>query len=145
MQCDMIFASGDAQFGFPEVKLGTIPGLGGTQRLTKTVGKQKAMEMILTGTPTTASDMERLGVVNRVVASEQDVFEEALKVAQSIASFSAPTIGLAKQAVVAAEATTLEAGLEIERALYYSSFSLADCSEGIAAFLEKRPASFQHR
>ncbi|CAO2649037.1 Nn.00g099860.m01.CDS01 [Neocucurbitaria sp. VM-36] len=145
LMCDMIFASGDAQFGFPEIKLGTIPGVGGTQRLTKTIGKHKAMEMIMTGMPTAASEMERLGVVNRVMTSEQDVFEEALKVAQTIASFSAPAVGLAKQAIAAAEATTLDAGLEIERALYYSSFSLADCREGIAAFLEKRPASFQHR
>ncbi|KAF1846732.1 ClpP/crotonase [Cucurbitaria berberidis CBS 394.84] len=143
MQCDMIFASADAQFGFPEIKLGTIPGVGGTQRLTKTVGKHKAMEMILTGSPATAREMERLGVVNRIMTAEQDVVDEALKVAQTMASFSAPAVGLAKEAVTAA--TTLHAGLQIERALYYSSFSLEDCQEGIAAFLEKRPAKFQHR
>lgn len=145
LMCDMIFASASAKFGFPEVQLGTIPGLGGTQRLTKTVGKQKAMEMILTGTPATAVEMERLGVVNRATTPEQDVLEEALKVARTIASLPAPAICMAKQAVSAAEATTLKAGLEIEHALYYSSFSLADCREGIAAFLQKRPASFQHR
>ncbi|KAF2854715.1 ClpP/crotonase [Plenodomus tracheiphilus IPT5] len=144
LMCDMIFASADAQFGFPEIKLGTIPGMGGTQRLTKSIGKHKAMEMILTGASTTASEMERLGVVNRVVLPTQDVFDEALQVAQTIASLSAPAIGMAKQAIEAAESTTLNTGLEIERALYYSSFSLADCREGIAAFLEKRPASFQH-
>ncbi|KAH9860604.1 hypothetical protein J1614_011935, partial [Plenodomus biglobosus] len=145
LMCDMIFASADAQFGFPEIKLGTIPGMGGTQRLTKSIGKHKAMEMILTGTPAPATEMERLGLINRVVLPTQDVFDEVLQVAQNIASFSAPAIGLAKQAVVAAETTTLNAGLEIERALYYSSFSLADCQEGVAAFLEKRSANFQHR
>jgi enoyl-CoA hydratase len=125
MQCDFIFASADAQFGFPEIKLGTIPGVGGTQRLTRTVGKQKvctpsvssissctgmhsvlmltvqAMEMILTGAPVPANDMERLGVVNRVLLADQDVVEEALKVAQTIASYSAPAVGMAKQAVAA--------------------------------------------
>ncbi|KAH7069519.1 ClpP/crotonase-like domain-containing protein [Paraphoma chrysanthemicola] len=145
LMCDMIFASADARFGFPEVKLGTIPGAGGTQRLARAIGKQKAMELILTGAPTSATEMERLGVVNRVISSEDDVLEETLKVARTVASYSAGAIGLAKQAVAAAETTTLTAGLEIERALYYSSFSLADCREGIQAFLEKRPANFQHR
>ncbi|KAL6708723.1 hypothetical protein ACN47E_002419 [Coniothyrium glycines] len=145
LMCDMIFASHDARFGFPEIKLGTIPGVGGTQRLTKTVGKQKAMEMVLTGAPVPADNVANLGVVNRVVAADEDVLEVALSVAQTIASFSAPAVGMAKQAIVAAEATTLGAGLELERSLYYSSFSLADCREGVAAFLEKRPAVFQHR
>ncbi|KAA8622771.1 Enoyl-CoA hydratase/isomerase [Pyrenophora tritici-repentis] len=115
LMCDMIFASADAQFGFPEITLGTIPGAGGTQRLTKTVGKQKAMELILTGATTSAAEMERLGVVNRVVSSEEDVLEVATRTARTIASFSAPAIGLAKQAILAAETTTLGAGLEIER------------------------------
>ncbi|KAI1515124.1 Enoyl-CoA hydratase/isomerase [Pyrenophora tritici-repentis] len=114
LMCDMIFASADAQFGFPEITLGTIPGAGGTQRLTKTVGKQKAMELILTGATTSAAEMERLGVVNRVVSSEEDVLEVATRTARTIASFSAPAIGLAKQAILAAETTTLGAGLEIE-------------------------------
>ncbi|OAL49269.1 enoyl-CoA hydratase [Pyrenochaeta sp. DS3sAY3a] len=145
LMCDMIFASADAMFGLPEIQLGTIPGLGGTQRLTKTIGKHKAMEMILTGAPATANEMQRLGVVNRIMAADQDVLQEAVKVARRLASFSAPVVGMAKHAVTAAEATTLNAGVEIERALYYSSFSLADCQEGIAAFLEKRAANFQHR
>ncbi|EDU45663.1 CaiD Enoyl-CoA hydratase carnithine racemase [Pyrenophora tritici-repentis] len=145
LMCDMIFASADAQFGFPEITLGTIPGAGGTQRLTKTVGKQKAMELILTGATTSAAEMERLGVVNRVVSSEEDVLEVATRTARTIASFSAPAIGLAKQAILAAETTTLGAGLEIERALYYSSFSLEDCREGVSAFREKRKACVQHR
>ncbi|KAF1935031.1 ClpP/crotonase [Clathrospora elynae] len=145
LMCDMIFASADARFGFPEIRLGTIPGAGGTQRLTKTIGKQKAMELILTGSPATALEMERLGVVNRVMSPEEDVLEATLKIARTISSFSAGAVGLAKQAVLAAETTTLTAGLDIERALYYSSFSLADCHEGIQAFLEKRPASVQHR
>ncbi|KAK1914938.1 hypothetical protein P3342_011866 [Pyrenophora teres f. teres] len=145
LMCDMIFASADAQFGFPEITLGTIPGAGGTQRLTKTVGKQKAMELILTGATTSAAEMQRLGVVNRVASSEEDVLEVATRTARTIASFSAPAIGLAKQAILAAETTTLGAGLEIERALYYSSFSLEDCREGVSAFREKRKAGFQHR
>ncbi|KAI0574378.1 Enoyl-CoA hydratase/isomerase [Pyrenophora tritici-repentis] len=103
LMCDMIFASADAQFGFPEITLGTIPGAGGTQRLTKTVGKQKAMELILTGATTSAAEMERLGVVNRVVSSEEDVLEVATRTARTIASFSAPAIGLAKQAILAGE------------------------------------------
>ncbi|USP74105.1 hypothetical protein yc1106_01379 [Curvularia clavata] len=162
LMCDMIFATTDAQFGFPEITLGTIPGAGGTQRqgdirfwsypglaltscrLTKAVGKQKAMELILTGASTSASEMERLGVVNRAVSSEEDVLEVAMKMARAVASFSAPAVGLAKQAVLAAETTTLKTGLEIERALYYSSFSLEDCREGVAAFREKRKAKFQH-
>ncbi|KAF1920255.1 enoyl-CoA hydratase [Ampelomyces quisqualis] len=145
LMCDIILASEDARFGFPEITLGTIPGAGGTQRLTKTVGKQKAMEIILTGATVTAAEMERLGVVNRIVPVGEDVLAEAQVLAQSIASFSAPAVGMAKQAILAAETTTLKAGLEIERALYYSSFSLADCREGVAAFREKRQASFQHR
>ncbi|EUC47376.1 hypothetical protein COCMIDRAFT_3634 [Bipolaris oryzae ATCC 44560] len=145
LMCDMVYATADARFGFPEITLGTIPGAGGTQRLTKTVGKQKAMELILTGATTSATDMERLGVVNRAVPNGEDVLEVATSMARTIASFSAPAIGLAKQAVLAAETTTLKAGLEIERALYYSSFSLEDCREGVAAFKEKRKANVQHR
>ncbi|PVH94971.1 ClpP/crotonase [Periconia macrospinosa] len=145
LMCDMIFASEDARFGFPEIKLGTLPGAGGTQRLTRAVGKQKAMEMILTGMPTTASDLERFGVVNRVIPLDQSVLDAAIKVAEVTAAFSAPAAQLAKQAIKAAETTTLNAGLEIERALYYSSFSLADCEEGIGAFLQKRAPNFQHR
>lgn len=123
----------------------------------------QAMEMILTGSTATATEMERLGVVNRVMSLEQNVLNEALQVAQTIASFSAPAVGLAKEAVTAgklapglvyperieltqaAETSTLKAGLEIERALYYSSFSLADCREGVAAFLETRSPNFEHR
>ncbi|ORY16302.1 enoyl-CoA hydratase [Clohesyomyces aquaticus] len=144
LMCDMIFASSECRFGFPEIKLGTIPGAGGTQRLTKSLGKYKAMELVLTGAQTTAAEMERFGIVNRVYPVE-DVVEEALKVAEAVASFSAPAVGLAKQAVQTAEATTMDAGLEIERALYYSSFSLEDCKEGIDAFLEKRTPNFHHR
>lgn len=120
------------------------------------------MELILTGATSPALDMERLGIVNRVVSSEEDVLEAAMKIARIVASFSAPAIGLAKQAVLAgecrislaidvtrltqdvAETTNLKEGLEIERALYYSSFSLADCREGVAAFKEKRKANFEH-
>ncbi|KAF2749973.1 enoyl-CoA hydratase [Sporormia fimetaria CBS 119925] len=142
LMCDMILASANAQFGFPEIKLGTLPGLGGTQRLTKAVGKYKAMQMVLTGSPVGATEMERFGVVNKAIFPEQDVLEEAIKLARTIASFSVPAVALAKQAIKAAETTTLDAGLEIERALYYCSFSLADCQEGVAAFLEKRAPRF---
>ncbi|KAF2255208.1 enoyl-CoA hydratase [Trematosphaeria pertusa] len=138
-------SSADARFAFPEIKLGTIPGAGGTQRLTQALGKHKAMELILTGTSMTATELERYGIVNRVVSVEQDVVDEALKMAETVAAFSAPAIGLAKQAIRAAEATALNAGLEMERALYYSAFSLADFGEGVAAFLQKRPAAFEHR
>lgn len=121
----------------------------------------QAMDMILTGTPATASQMERLGAISRVVSPDQDVLNVAIHVAQEIAAFSTPVVGLAKQAIVAgeslldphlpehsrlmqiAESTTLGTGLEIERALYYSSFSLSDCQEGVAAFLEKRPVRFR--
>ncbi|KAF2707166.1 enoyl-CoA hydratase [Pleomassaria siparia CBS 279.74] len=145
LMCDLIYTSAHARFGFPEIKLGTIPGAGGTQRLTKALGKQKAMELILTGSPTTADVMERFGIVNRVCLAEEDVVEEAIKIAQTIASFSTPAIGLAKQAIKAAETTTLHTGLAIERSLYYTSFSLYDCQEGIAAFLQKRAPTFQDR
>ncbi|KAJ4299754.1 hypothetical protein N0V90_005000 [Kalmusia sp. IMI 367209] len=101
LMCDMIFASADARFGFPEIKLGTIPGAGGTQRLSKSLGKQKAMEMILTGLSVTASEMERWGLVNSVCAADQNVVDEALKVANVIATFSQPAVGLAKQAIKA--------------------------------------------
>ncbi|KAF1358014.1 enoyl-CoA hydratase [Lizonia empirigonia] len=140
--CDIIFASTNARFGFPEISLGTIPGMGGTQRLTKTLGKQKALELILTGLPVTAKEMEQRGVVNRVVSSDEDVLQEALIVAKIVATRSAPALRLAKHAVKTAETTTLNAGLEIERASYYGSFSFPDCQEGIAGFLEKRPATF---
>lgn len=122
------------------------------------------MELVLTGSPTTADEMERFGVVNKAVAVDEDVVQEALKIAERIAAFSAPTVELAKQAVKAgesydmcgrnwrtanltctAETSTLDAGLEIESALYYSSFSLADFREGIAAFLQKRAPCFKHR
>jgi enoyl-CoA hydratase len=126
----------------------------------------QAMEMILTGVPTAASEMERLGVVNRIVSGERDVVTEALAVATTVAEFSAPAVGMAKQAVKAgkltypwtfvsegselmqfipAETTTLDAGLALERALYYSTFSLEDCREGVDAFLSKRSPQFQHR
>ncbi|KAF9692308.1 hypothetical protein EKO04_009614 [Ascochyta lentis] len=140
--CDMIFASANAKFGFPEITLGTIPGMGGTQRLTKTIGKQKALELVLTGLPVTANELERRGVVNRVVSADEDVLREALLVAQIIAARSAPALRLAKHAVKAAETTALAAGLEIERSSYYGSFSSLDCQEGIAGFLEKRPVTF---
>ncbi|KZM23174.1 catalytic [Ascochyta rabiei] len=106
--CDMIFASADARFGFPEITLGTIPGMGGTQRLTKTIGKQKALELVLTGLPVTANEMERRGVVNRVMSADEDVLQESLLIAQIIAARSAPALRLAKHAVKAGLRSTVD-------------------------------------
>lgn len=141
----MIYAAQDALFGLPEIKIGTIPGAGGTQRLTRALGKQKAMELILTGASATAVEFERLGLVSKVVPSQGDVLHEATGLASRIAALSGPVVVAAKQAVLAAEQTPLDAGLAHEKALYYSTFSTHDCKEGLNAFLEKRPPQFAHR
>lgn len=145
-----MYAGQDALLGLPEIKIGTIPGAGGTQRLTRALGKQKAMELILTGESRPARELERLGLVSRVFDvgrdnEGQEVTREAVRLAACVAAAPAPAVVAAKQAVLAAEQAPLDAGLAHEKALYYSTFSTHDCREGLTAFLEKRPPRFEHR
>lgn len=144
MSCDIIIASEKAKFGQPEIKLGTIPGVGGTQRLIRAVGKSKAMEWTLTGDMISAVDAERAGLVSRVVAHDE-VVSEAVKVAEKIASFSAPVVELAKECVDAAAETTLKEGLRLERGLFHATWGLEDRREGFAAFMEKRAPTWGHK
>ncbi|EJC98160.1 enoyl-CoA hydratase [Fomitiporia mediterranea MF3/22] len=141
MMCDIIYAGQTAKFGQPEVKIGLIPGAGGTQRLMKAVGKAKAMDMILTGEPITAQEAEKAGLVARVLPEER-VVPEAIETAKHIASLSAPVIAMAKEAVNQAEETSLHAGLTFERRLYHAAFDLNDAKEGMTAFLQKRGAQW---
>ena len=142
--CDMIFAADNARFGQPEVNLGVLPGIGGTQRLTRAVGKAKAMEMCLTGRMMDAAEAERAGLVSRVIPAA-DLLEEALKVAERIASMSRPVVMLAKESVNAAFETTLTQGIKFERRLFHSTFATEDQKEGMAAFAEKRSPVFKNR
>ena len=142
MNCDIILASETATFGQPEVNVGIMPGAGGTQRLTRAVGKYKAMEMILTGNSISAEEAYRLGLVNRVVPRER-VMEEARKVAKEIASKPPISIRAAKEAILRAQDTTLEVGLEFERKAFYMLFATDDGKEGMKAFLEKRKPTFK--
>jgi enoyl-CoA hydratase/carnithine racemase len=142
MMCDIIIAGEKAKFGQPEITIGTIPGCGGTQRLTRSVGKSKAMEWILTGDMFTAQQAEAAGLVSRVVPVDQ-LLPDALKTAEKIASFSKPIVALAKQGVNAAYETTLAQGVQVERSLFHSTFSTHDQKEGMAAFVEKRKPSFK--
>lgn len=144
MNCDIIIASETAQFGQPEINIGVIPGAGGTQRLTRVVGKHKAMEIILTGRPITASEAHRLGLVNKVVPIEL-YLEEAKNMAREIAKKSPIAVKLAKEAVLKAFDGTLAEGLQFERKNFYMLFSSEDQKEGMKAFLEKRQASFRGR
>lgn len=144
MACDMIIAGEGAQFGQPEINLGIIPGAGGTQRLTKTVGKAKAMEWVLTGRFFTASEAERAGLVTKVVPDEA-VLDEAMKLAEVIASKPPIAVQLAKSAVLTALDSTLDVGLAYERQNFYLLFSTQDQKEGMKAFLEKRPPKWQGR
>ena len=141
MMCDTIIAAETAKFGQPEITLGTIPGSGGTQRLTRAVGKAKAMEMILTGRMMDAEEAERAGLVSRVVAAE-DVVDEAVKVAERIADMSMPAVAMAKEAVNRAFELGLAEGVRFERRLFQSTFATDDRKEGMSAFTEKRQASF---
>ncbi|KAF4449730.1 enoyl- hydratase [Fusarium albosuccineum] len=143
LACDMIYAAEDAMFGLPEVKIGTIPGAGGTQRLARALGKHKAMEFILTGDPASGTEFERLGVVNKVFP-KSEVLPAATKLAEKIAGLSGPVIKTAKQAVLTVENSHLDAGMTQEKSLYYSTFSLGDFKEGISSFLQKRAPSFLH-
>ncbi|MGA2044007.1 MAG: enoyl-CoA hydratase [Roseiarcus sp.] len=144
MMCDFILAADTAKFGQPEIKLGVIPGAGGTQRLTRFVGKSKAMEMCLTGRMMDAAEAERAGLVSRVIPAEKLV-EEALKVAASIAALSAPSVMIAKECVNRAYETTLAEGVRFERRVFHSLFATEDQKEGMAAFVEKRAPAFKGR
>jgi enoyl-CoA hydratase len=144
MMCDLIIAADNAQFGQPEIKLGVMPGAGGTQRLTRIVGKAKAMDLILTGRMMGAEEAERSGLVARVVALAQ-LREEALKTAETIAGMSLPIAMMAKESINRAYETTLAEGIRFERRLFHSMFAIADRKEGMAAFVEKRPPDFEHR
>ena len=143
MMCDMIIAADTAKFGQPEINLGVIPGAGGTQRLTRAVGKSKAMDMILTGRMMDAAEAERSNLVSRVVAAESLV-AEALAIAEKIASLSTVANVVAKQSVNRAFETMLAEGVRAERSLFLPLFGTADQREGMAAFAEKRAAKFQH-
>ncbi len=137
MMCDFIIASDNARFGQPEINIGAIPGAGGTQRLTRSIGKSKAMLAILTGDMMSADEAEKSGLVAKVIGNDE--FDVSLKdIAQKIANQSKPLAKLAKQAVNVAYETTLEEGIRSERALFYSTFALEDHVEGMEAFLEKR-------
>lgn len=143
MMCDFILASDTAKFGQPEIKLGVMPGAGGTQRLTRFVGKAKAMEMCLTGRMMDAAEAERAGLVSRVVPADR-LMDEAMAAARAITALSQPITMMTKESVNAAYETMLHQGLMFERRLFHSMFSTADQKEGMAAFVEKRPARFTH-
>src|SRR5580692_11292862 len=144
MQCDLIIAADNAKFGQPEIKLGIIPGIGGTQRLTRAIGKAKAMDLILTGRMMDAAEAERSGLVARIVPL-QSLVEEALKIAETIASMSLPSVLGAKEAVNTAFETSLAEGVRFERRVFHSLFATADQKEGMAAFIAKRPAKFENK
>lgn len=144
MMCDIIFAADTAKFGQPEVRLGVIPGAGGTQRLPRAVSKAKAMDMCLTARFMDAAEAERAGLVSRVVPADK-LLDEALAAATTIAEFSLPTVMMIKEAVNRAYETTLAEGLHFERRLFHSTFATDDQKEGMAAFLDKRKPNFQHR
>ena len=144
MMCDIILAADTAKFGQPEITLGVIPGAGGTQRLTRMIGKAKAMELCLTGRLIGAEEAERIGLVSRIVPAAELV-EEAVKVAEKIASFPLAAVMMTKEAVNRAEETTLAEGLRFERRLFHALFASEDQKEGMAAFLEKRPPRFSGR
>jgi len=144
MQCDLIIAADNARFGQPEIKLGIIPGIGGTQRLTRAVGKAKAMDLILTGRMMDAAEAERSGLVARVVPLA-NLMDETMKAAETIAGMSLPSVMIAKEAVNRAFETTLAEGITFERRVFHSLFATQDRREGMLAFVEKRPPRFEHR
>jgi enoyl-CoA hydratase len=144
MMCDIILAADDARFGQPEIKIGVMPGAGGTQRLTRFVGKAKAMEMCLTGRMMDAAEAERSGLVSRVVPAA-DLLAEALKTAETIASMSLPIVMMTKESVNRAYETTLAEGIRFERRVFQAMFATADQKAGMSAFIEKRPATFENR
>lgn len=144
MMCDIVIAGENAKFGQPEIKLGVIPGMGGSQRLTRAVGKAKAMEMILTGRTMGAEEAERAGLVSRVVPSDT-VLDEALAVGVTIGSMSLPIAMMAKEVVNASYETMLENGIRFERRVFHATFATEDQKEGMSAFVEKRDPQFTNR
>ncbi|WP_322544787.1 enoyl-CoA hydratase [Rhodococcoides fascians] len=144
MLCDVLIAADTAQFGQPEIKLGVIPGIGGSQRLTRAVGKAKAMELCLTGRTMDAEEAERAGLVSRIVPAAT-LLDEALQTATTIAEMSLPVAMMAKEAVNRSFETTLTEGVRFERRVFHSTFATDDQKEGMAAFVEKRTPVFTHR
>jgi enoyl-CoA hydratase len=144
MQCDIVIAADTAKFGQPEIKLGIIPGIGGTQRLPRAVGKAKAMDLILSGRMMDAAEAERAGLVSRVVPAAS-LMEEATKLAETIAAMSLPALIAAKEAVNRAFETPLAEGIRFERRVFHMLFGTDDQKEGMAAFVDKRPAKFKHK
>jgi enoyl-CoA hydratase len=144
MMCDLIVAADNAQFGQPEIRLGTIPGSGGTQRLTRLIGRSKAMDLVLTGRTMDAAEAERSGLVARVVPLA-DLLGEALKMAERIASLSSPVVRHARDAINRALETPLAEGLRYEARLFEATFAMDDRKEGMRAFVEKRKPEFRHR
>jgi enoyl-CoA hydratase len=144
MICDIIIAADTAKFGQPEIKLGVIPGMGGTQRLIRAVGKAKAMDLILSGRMMDAQEAERSGLVARVVPAAS-LMDETMKLAAAIASLSLPSVLAAKEAVNRAFETPLSEGLRFERRIFHGLFATQDQKEGMAAFIAKRPPQFKHR
>ena len=144
MMCDFILAADTAKFGQPEITIGTIPGAGGTQRLTRLVGKSKAMEMCLTGRMMDAEEAERSGLVSRIVPADQ-LIDEAVKTAEAIARLSRPMTMMAKESVNRAMETTLAEGIRFERRMFHATFATEDQKEGMAAFVDKRSPSFKDK
>jgi enoyl-CoA hydratase len=144
MMCDIIIAADSAKFGQPEVKLATMPGAGGTQRLPRAVSKAKAMDLCLSARMMDAAEAERSGLASRVVPADK-LLDEVLAAAETIAGFSLPVVMMIKESVNAAYETTLAEGVRFERRLFHSTFASEDQKEGMAAFVEKRSPNFQHR
>src|SRR5256885_15492140 len=144
MMCDIVIAAENARFGQPEVNLGVMPGAGGTQRLPRTVGKAKAMDLCLTARMMDAQEAERAGLVSRVVPLDK-LMDEAMAVAEKIAGYSAPVVMMIKESINRAYETPLAEGVLFERRVFHSQFALEDQKEGMAAFLEKRKPTFKHR
>ena len=142
MMCDMIIAADTAKFGQPEIKLGTLPGAGGTQRLTRAIGKAKAMDLCLTGRMMGAEEAERAGLVSRIVEADK-LMEEAMGAASAIAGMSRPAVLINKEAVNRSFETTLAEGIRFERRMFHSTFAMEDQKEGMAAFTEKRKAEWK--